>query len=319
MAPKKLNILITGCSPGGMGSALAMACHNAGHTVFASTRDHSKLTSLSDLGLQTVALDITSSSSIASAVDTVSAALGPDDGLDMLVNNAASSYNMPLADASIAASKALFDVNLWSQLAVTQAFLPLLLRSASQPASPTSGRGFCAPAAAESGPMIVNHTSVGSIAAIPFQGVYNASKAALAMMTDTLRMELAPFGVRVVDLKTAGVQTNIRLNSNVNARGDALPTGSIYEPARDTVKVALSQEDMGAKVMPAEQWADEVASLLLGKNTPNVIWRGEGAWLAKLAGLLPSTTVDGMLKKMTKLDVIETQIKQARTVVASQA
>lgn len=318
MPAKKLNILITGCSPGGMGSALAISCHNAGHNVFASARDPSKLTSLSELGLHPITLDITSSASIDSAVSAVSAAIGPDDGLHMLVNNAAASYNMPLADASIAASKALFDVNLWSQLAVTQAFLPLLLRASPASASSGGGGGFCA-APGDPGPMIVNHTSVGSIAAIPFQGVYNASKAALAMMTDTLRMELAPFGVRVVDLKTAGVQTNIRSNSNVNARGDALPPGSIYEPARETVKVALSQEDMGAKVMPAEQWADEVASLLLSRNTPNVIWKGEGAKLARVAGLLPTSTVEGMLKKMTKLDVIETQIKEARTAVAGQA
>lgn len=302
---KQLNILITGCSPGGMGAVLAVFFHERGHNVYATARSAQKLDPLKEKGMRTLSLDISSSSSIEAAVASMTSDV--PGGLDMLVNNAAGSYAMPMSDVSISEAKALFDVNVWSQLAVTQAFLPLLLKSAEGAAA--SPGSICQ---GSFQPMIVNHTSVGSLAAIPFQGIYNSSKAALAMITDTMRLELAPFGIRVVDLKTAGVQTNIRSNSNVNAKGDALPENSIYAVARETVQRAISQEDLGGKGITAEQWATDVGRVLLGGNPPPAIWKGESALLARVATMLPSAPFEGMIKKMTKLDIVEDKIKASR-------
>ncbi|KAK5657372.1 hypothetical protein OQA88_2942 [Cercophora sp. LCS_1] len=299
MSPNpKLTILITGCSPGGMGAALATTFHQAGHRVFATARNPSKLSPLAEQGIETVTLDITSPSSIAAAFTTVSSSLPDGAGLNILINNAAGSYTMPVVDASLDEARALFDVNVWSHLAVTQAFLPLLLRSASNENEATA--------------MVVNHTSVGSLAALPFQGVYNASKAALAMLTETMRMELAAFGVEVVDLKTAGVKTNIIANNNVNTGLGKLPVGSIYEPAREVVEEAMSQRGLEDKGISAEQWAAEVVSLLLGKNTPSVIWKGEGAMLVRLAVGMPGRLFEGAIKRMTKLDVVEGIVRGSR-------
>lgn len=176
--------------------------------------------------------------------------------------------------------------------------------------------------------MIVNHTSVGSKAALPFQGIYNASKAALAMLSETMRLELeGSFGVRVIDLKTAGVRTNIIENNNVNRvkGGDAggtnggggngegvLPAGSIYEPAREIVEKAMSQDDLRERGISAQQWADEVVPILLGKNPPGVIWKGESALIARIAVAVPGNLAEGVLKKMTGLDEVERVIKGAR-------
>ncbi|KAL6250966.1 hypothetical protein RBB50_001174 [Rhinocladiella similis] len=303
MSPKKrLTILITGCSAGGMGAALATAFHRAGHHVYATARNPSKLSTLTAHGIKTLTLDITSASSIASAVFSVASSLPDGKGLDMLVNNAAGSYTMPIADVSLDAARALFDQNVWSHIAVTQAFLPLLLES-----TRNSAGGHPVQEA-----LIVNHTSVGSVTALPFQGIYNASKAALAMLSETMRLELAPFGIRVIDLKTAGVRTNIISNNNVNARADALPKNSIYQPAREVVEKAMSQEGLVEKGIPAEQWAEQVAALLTRDNPPAVIWKGESALLARIATLLPSGLFEGTIKKMTRLDVVEDLIKQSR-------
>ncbi|KIV78529.1 hypothetical protein PV11_10237 [Exophiala sideris] len=298
---KELTILITGCSPGGAGAALAIAFHDAGHNVYATARNPAKLASFATRGLDTLALDVTSASSIASAVDAVSSANPDGKGLDMLVNNAAGSYSMPIADASLEASKELFNINVWSQIAVTQAFLPLLLRSAASAANPATSQA-----------MIVNHTSVGSVTALPFQGIYNSSKAALAMLTQTMRLELAPFGIRVIELKTAGVRTNLISNNNVNTKAERLPRGSIYEPAREVVEKAMSQQELTKIGISPEQWASEVATLLLGKSPPAVIWRGESALPARVASMMPCNMFEGMLKKMTKLDVVEHIIKESR-------
>ncbi|KAJ9602726.1 hypothetical protein H2200_012920 [Cladophialophora chaetospira] len=296
-SPRRLTILITGCSGGGAGAALAMAFHEAGHQVYATARNPSKLSTLAAQGIKTLTLDVTSTSSIESAVASVSSSLPNDKGLDMLINNAAGNYTMPIADVSLDAAKELYHLNVWSQVAVTQAFLPLLLKATSA----TSSHAF-----------IVNHTSVGSVAAIPFQGIYNSSKAAFAMLSETMRLELAPFGIRVIELKTAGVRTNIINNSNFNAKEERLPRDSIYDPAREVVEKAMSQEGLVEKGIPAEQWASEVASLLLKKNPPAVIWRGDSALLARIASMLPSSWFEGMIKKMTKLDVVEEIVKKSR-------
>ncbi|KAF4466305.1 Short-chain dehydrogenase reductase SDR [Fusarium albosuccineum] len=294
---KKLTVLITGCSPGGAGAALAVAFRKAGHHVYATGRNLAKLSPLEEHGIHTVALDNTSSSSITDAVTSVTSLLPAGRGLDILINNAGGSYIMPIVDISLDAAKELFDLNVWSQIAVTQAFLPLLLQASSSPGTTS---------------MIVNHTSVGSVTALPFQGVYNASKAALAMLTQTMRMELAAFRVRVIELKTAGVHTNIITNSNANKNADKLPQGSIYEPAREVVEKAMSQEGLSDTGIPAEQWASEVMSSLLSKNPPAVIWKGESASIAHVASMIPCNMFEGMLKKMTKLDVVEEIIKEHR-------
>jgi NAD(P)-dependent dehydrogenase (short-subunit alcohol dehydrogenase family) len=295
----KLTVLITGCSPGGMGAALAVAFHKAGHHVYATGRNQSKLSRLGEQGIQTLTLDVTSAPSIASAVSTVTASLSPNKGLDILINNAAANYTMPLVDASLSAARTLFDTNVWAQLAVTQAFLPLLLRSA----SPTSNFQ----------PMIVNHTSVGSVAALPFQGIYNASKAALAMLSQTLRMELSPFDIRVIDLKTAGVKTNIIANSNFNTSdSERLPEGSIYAPAREAVEKIMSQEAYAERGISAEQWAAEVVGLLLGRNPPAVIWKGESAALARVATAVPCGLMEGVVRRVSGFEKVEGLIRKGR-------
>jgi 1-acylglycerone phosphate reductase len=295
-SPDKLRVLITGCSPGGMGAALAIAFHKAGHHVFATARNLAKLSPLSEQGIETISLDVTSKTSITSAVASVTSSLPDHQGLDILINNAAGSYTMPIVDVSLEAAKNLFDVNVWSQIAVTQAFMPLLLMSSSLSTQT----------------MIVNHTSVGSVTAMPFQGIYNSSKAALAMLTETMRLELAPFNIRVVELKTAGVKTNIVSNSNVNTSGDSLPMSSIYAPARDIVQKSMAQEGLIDTGISPEQWAAEVSALLLSKNPPNVIWKGESALLARVASLLPRSLSEGTIKKMTRLDVVDAIIKEKR-------
>ncbi|KAK0743975.1 short chain dehydrogenase [Schizothecium vesticola] len=296
LASNKLYILITGCSPGGMGAALAIQFHNAGHHVFATARDPSKLLELSKHGIETLTLDVTSSSSITSAVSSVSSSLPPGKGLNMLINNAGGIYAMPVVDTSIDAAKNSFDVNFWSQLATTQAFLPLVLSAVASKSGPAQA-------------IVVNHSSVVSEIAFPFMGIYNASKAALGMLTETMRLELNPFGIRVVELKTAGVKTNIISSSNANACSDRLPDSSIFEPARKAVEMAMRQESLLEIGISPEQWASEVAALLLRRNPPSIIRRGGGAFLFRVAAALPRRFFEGTLKKMTKLDVVEKMIK----------
>lgn len=120
------SVLITGCSDGGIGSALAVAFQARGLKVFATTRSNDKMQCLKPIeNIFLLPLEVTSPSSIASAVDTVKNA--NNRRLDYLVNNAGLFYVAPVLDTDIENAKRVFDVNVWGMLAVTQAFAPLII------------------------------------------------------------------------------------------------------------------------------------------------------------------------------------------------
>ncbi|KAF2718105.1 NAD(P)-binding protein [Polychaeton citri CBS 116435] len=281
METTQKRVLITGCSEGGMGAALAIAFQEAGLRVYATARDPSRMASLGRAGIEILTLDILSAESIAACVTKV-------PRLDILVNNAGASYSMPLSDMSIDDAKRLFDINVWAHLATTQAFLPLLL---------------------ESKGMVVNQTSVVGAAAVPFQSAYNASKAAMSMFSDCQRLELEPFGVKIIDLKTGAVASNLIKNQKASTP-ISLPRGSIYGPAREAVESAMRNDKMADVGTPAKQWAKEVVGDLLKKNPPLVIWRGANAMLGRIGTVMPHGMMDSMIKKMTGLDVVIQKVRK---------
>ncbi|KAK9341941.1 NADPH-dependent 1-acyldihydroxyacetone phosphate reductase [Lipomyces starkeyi] len=281
MPSPKRTVLITGCSDGGMGAALAVAFHNAGLHVIATARNPDKMAKLKSAGIETLALDVLSEASIGEAVSKISS-------LDILINNAGTSYSMPISDLSIEESKKCFEINVWAQLNVTKAFLPLLLRS----------KG-----------MIVNQTSVVSTTAVPFQSAYNASKAAMAIFSDTMRLELEPFGITVVELKTGAVSTNLIRNQKENTP-ISLPADSIYAPAKDAVESAMRNDKMADKGTPPDRWAAEVVGDLMKKKPPALIWRGYNAKAGRLGSIFPHGMLDSTMKKLTGLDVVEQKVKR---------
>jgi short-subunit dehydrogenase len=282
MANAKRSVLITGCSDGGLGAALAVAFQEAGLHVYATARNPTKMKQLEGLGIETLTLDVLSDTSIAACVSKLSS-------LDILVNNAGAQYTMPVSDLSIPEARKLFDLNVWSYVAVTQAFLPLLLKS----------KG-----------MIVNQTSISSVISLPFAAAYCASKAAIATLSDALRQELVPFGVTVVDLKTGVVKSNLIKNRTGNEATNPLPEESIYAPAREKIGAVLRQDEFVGQGFPSDKWAKAVVRDLLRKKVPPLIWRGEQVWLAWIGTFLPFGAFDGMFRKMAGLDVVEQMVKK---------
>jgi NAD(P)-dependent dehydrogenase (short-subunit alcohol dehydrogenase family) len=145
--PEK-SILVTGCSAGGIGEALALALATRGHHVFATARNPAKVPeALSSLSNVTVLqLDVLSTDSAADAARAVSES---GRGLDILVNNAGCGYAQPVLDMDIAKAQRLFDTNVWGPIRMIQAFAGLLIAS--------QGR-------------IVNVSSVGAIVNTPWIG-----------------------------------------------------------------------------------------------------------------------------------------------------
>jgi 1-acylglycerone phosphate reductase len=292
----KRTVLITGCSESSLGAALAMAFRKtyilppvfaldiltpfpdqAGLQVYATARNPSKMKSLEAMGITCLTLDVLSTPSI-------TACLAQIPSLDILVNNAGTSYYMPISDLSIPRAKQDFDLNVWAYLEMVQAFLPLLLQS----------KG-----------MIVNQTSVSGSVAMPFQSAYNASKAAIAIFSETMRLELMPFGITVVELKTGGVNTPIYQGLVRDVDEHGLPEKSIYGPARARVEKEMKSEEFAKTTMDPEKWAEAVVRDLLKEKPVPVIWRGTQAWLVRFSTVMPFGWFDGMIKKMKGLDEVE--------------
>ncbi|KAI1153857.1 short-chain dehydrogenase/reductase [Nemania diffusa] len=249
MPPK--SVLITGCGSTGIGTALATEFHRRGHRVFATGLTDADLAALAAAGLETLAMDVTSAASIAAAVARVRAATG--GALDVLVNNAGVLHLLPFADTDVADARRVFEVNVLGPFAVTQGFLPLLLAAARQ------GPGDA---------VVANLGSVNSVLRPPFFGPYNASKAALECWGATIRMELAPLGVRVVTLKTGSVRSDLFSN----APPSKLPEGSLYAPIREFIEERKMFD--GHKFMPPEVYAKNVVDELLRPKVKHVIWQG---------------------------------------------
>lgn len=183
----KRSVVVTGASSG-IGKASVTSLVKSGWQVFATVRklsDGERLQSKLGSSLIPVILDVTDASSMAAAAEQVSSQL-QGGGLDGLVNVAGIGMVRPVAYVSGSDLRGVFDINVFGQIAVTQAFLPELRRA--------SGR-------------IVNISSIGAHVAIPFGGLINASKAAFGMFSDTLRMELRPFGIRVATVEPAAIAT----------------------------------------------------------------------------------------------------------------
>lgn len=162
-------VLVTGCSEGGLGHALAKAFVAEGCHVFATVRDTAKAASLaSDDNITVLPLEVTSSESIEACLAGVRQAT--KGRLDILVNNAGVGLVMPLLDTSIDEARRLFDVNVWGMLAITQAFAPLLLQA----------RGA-----------ILNISSIAGAVRMAWQGVYRRLRA--CVLITTYRIVLTDF------------------------------------------------------------------------------------------------------------------------------
>jgi 1-acylglycerone phosphate reductase len=287
---QKKVVLITGCSRDSLGEALALEFHCRNFLVIATARSRSRLSKLTEIGIDTREVDLQSSESIKAFAADVSR-------LDILFNNAGVNLVMPLADTTPAAFRSMFEINVFSHFELTQLLLSKLI---------------------ESKGIIVNHTSQSCYGVKAPAGAYASAKAALACMTDVLRVELKPFGVRVVEVVTGMAASNITKFEKT----PKLPEGSIYEPIRNEMERTLKSEEAGPYAMRSDVWAMRVVGDLLDVKwwspwswtgqPPLWIWRGflasvmywiwraDTAWKGSLDGLLGMPISSGILKKRLK-------------------
>lgn len=184
MATTPRTVVITGASSG-IGHASALRLASSGFVVFAGARKPSDGERLRREGVIPVEIDVTDDASIHAAVETVRSHVD-GRGLDALVNNAGIGLAAPVEYVPLDVLRKQFDINVFGQIAVTQAFLPLIREA--------RGR-------------IVNMGSVGSHITMPFGGALCATKSAFRSLNDALRLELHPSGIQVVMIEPAAIRT----------------------------------------------------------------------------------------------------------------
>ncbi|KAJ5813212.1 hypothetical protein N7447_010235 [Penicillium robsamsonii] len=274
---KQRSILITGCSQGGAGNALALQFASKGFRVFATARSLKTLTNLQANDIETLTLDVTDATSIKALAAEISRRTG--GSLDILFNNAGTLYEAPAIEADPARVRALFNTNVFGLMEVTTAFTPLLLAGMSA--------GFS--------PIIVNVASVLARLPNPFASAYNASKAAVASYSDTLRLELQPLGIKVRTLYMGEVSTPLMAADNINFGPE-----SIYRVVEDSVK-ARTTTHLEKTMAPAQFAREVVDEVINGKSTS--IWKGTNAftvWFLNAVG--PRNVFDSTLLKGAGLD-----------------
>ncbi|KAH6949701.1 hypothetical protein BKA56DRAFT_606896 [Ilyonectria sp. MPI-CAGE-AT-0026] len=280
-------VLITGCADGGLGASLVLSFRKAGSHVFAAGLDVNEMTEAKAAGAHTMTLDVTSQESIDKCLVEVERLTG--GSLDILVNNAGRNYGMPVVDIDLPEMRTLFEVNVYPIISVTRAFLPLLRR------------------AQHGNPVLVNNASVQSLVPLPFDGAYDASKAAAAMLTSVLRLELDPFGIRVVDLKTSGVKSQIHSFKASATR--QLPPNSIYSFAKAELEAMFRGAGKVESAIPASTWANTVVKSILRSSPPATVWAGGEATKIRLAQWFPQFITDHMLKQVSGIYKLRKSIR----------
>ena len=279
------HVVVTGASSG-IGRATALRLVGAGDHVFAGVREPADGEALRRAAvrgrLTPLLLDVTDAGQIAAAAATVDGHAG-NAGLDGLVDNAGIGTAWPLELVPLDLFRRQLEVNLVGQLAVTQAFLPLLRRA--------RGR-------------LIVIGSIGDRITMPFAGPLTASKHAVASVADALRQELAPWGIRVVLIEPASIRTDAvgKLERDARRAVDSFTAGGrlLYQDTyQRMITSAVARERRGS---PPEVVAEVVARALTSARPRARYLAGKHArLLAAMNSLLPTPVLDAVRRGIFQL------------------
>ncbi len=216
------SILITGCSSG-IGLASARLLKARGWRVLATARRERDLAHLrDDVGVDALALELTDPASIAACAAQALALT--NDRLFAVVNNAAYAQPGAIEDLDDKAMRRQFDVNVLGAHDLTRRLVPAMR---------ANGEG-----------RIVFCSSVLGLIAAPYRGAYCATKFALEALADTMRLELAGSGIRVVLIEPGPIETRFLENAMAAARANIDIDGSVHS---DKYRAIIASMERGGK------------------------------------------------------------------------
>jgi NAD(P)-dependent dehydrogenase (short-subunit alcohol dehydrogenase family) len=279
--PRRREILVVTGASTGIGAATARELAKRGFHVFAGVRRGPDADALRATNLEPIRLDITDEAEIAALAKRI----GDDPErrpLRALVNNAGLAVNAPIEVLPLSEWRRLFDVNLFGHIAMTQALLPALIESCGT---------------------VVNITSVGGKVAMATYGPYAGSKFALEAVSDALRREVAPLGVKVIVVEPGAVTTEML--GQVAVRGERITSGMTTEQRgryATLMHAVISQAQAAIpKGVPAEEAGRVIADAITSKRPRTRYTVGRDAAIAvRLARYLSDRMLDSLLARSLK-------------------
>lgn len=276
--PTQTTVLITGATAG-IGRRTALDLAAKGMRVFATGRNPAALTELEQSGgsnLIAFRLDVTDADSIAQARERVIADTH-GYGVDVLINNAGYGDLGPAELVSDADMRQQFDTNVFGLMSVTRAFLPEMRERG-------AGR-------------ILNVSSIGGRITMPLFGIYSASKYAVEALSDALRMELRPFGIRVVLIEPGPIRTEFTSRAMDNAdkyRDPSSPYAAVVARAEKLAEFSEKQS-VGPEVI------SRAIQRAIRSRRPRARYVApfRGALAVALVKLLPTSVTDAVLRRMS--------------------
>ncbi|KAF1999300.1 NAD(P)-binding protein [Amniculicola lignicola CBS 123094] len=255
MAATTRYCLITGCGKGGIGNALANEFVKKNYHVIATVLPGEFRKHLENNDMISVHdLDVTKEDMVKQFSSEVSSIT--NGKLDILVNNAGIVYTMTACDSEISQSKRLFDVNFFGAIAMVHYFHRQVV----------AAQGT-----------IVNIGSIAGVSPYVYGSVYNASKAALVHFMDTLRIEIAPLGVHVMNVISGEINTTILRHD----RSRSLPPDSLFSPLNQEFQDHCNRQPYNST---PEQYAQAVVREAIKKSPKRWFWWGASTtvvWLLR--------------------------------------
>ncbi|MBM4351951.1 MAG: SDR family oxidoreductase [Deltaproteobacteria bacterium] len=260
MGTTKGKALVTGASSG-IGRETAIRLAKEGFQVIAAARRKERLDELAKRSPNIVPRPVDLSDS--QALDDFSRELlNLSEPVTVLINNAGFSLRGALEDVSLSAVKSLFEVNLFALIKITQACLPGMRRLR---------KGT-----------IVNLSSIVGKFPFPTSGPYSATKHAVEAITDALRMEVRPFGIRVVTIRPGMIGTEFNETAN-RLTGDLLSrTDPDYKPVYQTYGAGMGKLFTNVSIPGPELIADLIVEAVLS-DSPGAVY-AKGPFVKELLG-----------------------------------
>jgi len=199
-------VFITGGSSG-IGKSIGNFLHEKGYIVYGTSRNPERVTTSV---FPLVQLDVREEESIIRAIQTV---VDKEGRLDILINNAGVGITGPIEEVPTAEIVNNFETNVFGPIAVIKAALPTMRK--------------------QSNGLIINITSIAGYMGLPFRGYYSSSKGALELLTESLRMELKPFGIEVTNVAPGDFATNIAAGRYHAPVGEQSPYKEVYKMSLD--------------------------------------------------------------------------------------
>lgn len=256
-------VLITGGSSG-IGKSIGEFLHAKGFVVYGTSRNPEKV---SNSVFPLVALDVRNADSIKTAVNKVIETSGR---LDIVINNAGVGITGPLEEIPIEEIKNNFETNFFGPIEVMKAVLPQMRKQKSG--------------------LIINITSIAAYMGLPYRSVYSASKGALELITEALRMEVKQFGIEITNVAPGDFATNI-----ASGRYHApVLKDSAYEKAYGNTLAAMN-EHVDAGSNPNEM--AEAVFKIIQKDKPKVHYK-VGVFMQKFSIVLKRTLPDKVYEKI---------------------